>query len=181
MEKTVEELKKIERLVDIKQNPLAKNVVHHWIQYQNNPLLKFHQVQFINNKWTSHILSSDGTLEQPKTIPSELLLTYLKGEVTDEERSIDYRLDSFMCNLLGKADISVFEQNVTTKPFYRFVYKFLNSEVFCTYDPSDPEIIQMLTSDPVANNPHPETNIGKSAQQLIEESILQSNLDNFPE
>ena len=181
MDSTVAELKKLQRHVDIKEDPMAKNMIHQWIEYQSNPMLKFHQVKFINNKWITYILSSDGTLEQPRIIPGDLIVTYLKGEVTNEERSVDYRLDSFMCNLLGKIDISVFVQNVTTKPFYRYMYKFLNSEVFCTYDPSDPEIIQMVSSDPIANNPHPEINIGKSAQQQIEETILDSNLDHFPE
>lgn len=181
MTATVEQLKKIQRQVDIKNDPMALDVIKQWIYFQEHPILKFKQLQFKGEKWTMYTLSVDGTLEQPHVIEENLIKLYLKGEISNVQRSTDFRLDSFMCNLLGKINISTFQEYATTKPFYRLVYQFYNNEIICKMNPSDPDMIEMMTSDPIAINPHPEMIIGKNAQQLIDDRILQPNWDKFPE
>lgn len=175
------QLKRLERHVIFKTEPMAKSVLKQWIYFMDHEVLKFQQLRFINKQWIMYTLSVDGTLEQPHEIDEELIILYLKGEVTTEHRSIDYRLDSFMCNLLGKVDLLLFEKYGSTKTFYRFMYQWYNNELLCKTDPSNEDAIHMMTSDPIFANPHPEMIIGKSGQEQIDDSIFQPNFDHFPE
>lgn len=180
MSSTVDQLKKIQRQVDIKKDSMGSDIIKQWIYFQENPILRFLNLQYINNEWIMYTLSVDGTLEQPNVIDESLIKLYLRGEVNNDDRKTDFRLDSFMCNLLGKINIASF-QFVTMKSFYRLVYQFYNNEILCKMNPSDPDVITMMSSDPISINPHPEMIIGKTAQQMIDDRILQPNFDHFPE
>lgn len=178
MQATNERLKALSN--QLKQNSLASELIKLWSKNNNIPEFIFREVFFINNEWQSSYVNIDGELGQSIPVSEDLIVSYLTGSPTDQQRQESFYLDNFMRNLYTLLEPKFFYSS-SSVPFVSAVIQFLEREVDVNLGAEEDgtQNLKLNNLGPRHMTSIPEAEFGRDPEELYNHKISANNGDKF--